>query len=400
MKQQSQCKTTKSLTEFDDMCDDVIDSILNLLALEDLANMADTNKRIRNIAGSVFSRKYGNSFISIDHRSVQSVIRIEIVGNAGARFKLLRNFGEYIRFIRLDYSSSYAISAECAERHVRIWTRVLEYFAEYCADSVEEMILTSNPAPPFPLIKPLTNMQTFFYISKIDLDALELNQNLPKLAISHWLKPIEKPFPMLKNAQLSCNDVHSFVSFLRMNKQITKLTLKIHTREEDNYKDLIYSSICENLELLQKLQIDTPSSKRNAGSKTIDTLQLYGWNYERDIFEFDNLEKLTLDGSYGRVDSMNLILRNKGLKILILDKNLLLDNNLKLYTDWRIIFRELHNLEKVTIKHIREKEDAAVLKTVFGNEWDCLGGYSDYRYESQLQFLKKAYKGLREMKRN
>ncbi|XP_055307764.1 ubiquitin-like domain-containing CTD phosphatase 1, partial [Sitodiplosis mosellana] len=53
-------------TRFDDLCDDVIDSILYLLELQDLAYVSDVNKQLRNIAGSVFSRKYGNHLISID----------------------------------------------------------------------------------------------------------------------------------------------------------------------------------------------------------------------------------------------------------------------------------------------------------------------------------------------
>lgn len=47
------------LMEFEGMCDNVINIILHNLDAEDLANFSDTNNRSRNIAASVFFRKFG-----------------------------------------------------------------------------------------------------------------------------------------------------------------------------------------------------------------------------------------------------------------------------------------------------------------------------------------------------
>lgn len=53
-------------TEFNDLYDDAIAMILFYLDIKDLTTISDTNKRLRNIAGLVFSRKYGKHLLSID----------------------------------------------------------------------------------------------------------------------------------------------------------------------------------------------------------------------------------------------------------------------------------------------------------------------------------------------
>lgn len=101
--------------EFNDLCDNVINIILCDLELQDLANISDTNSRLRNIAASVFSRRYGNHVISfgvsIEPDSAIRELRIDQlrlfknkmipkIYEITIWFKILRNFGKFIKFIR------------------------------------------------------------------------------------------------------------------------------------------------------------------------------------------------------------------------------------------------------------------------------------------------------------
>lgn len=104
---------TSTTTKFDDMCEDVIDMILCCLKLEDLANVSDTSRRLRSIAGSVFSRNHTNQLVSIDCFDPSDEMgRADIyviykdkpvvrIADAKVWFRLLRNFGSFIKYIRI-----------------------------------------------------------------------------------------------------------------------------------------------------------------------------------------------------------------------------------------------------------------------------------------------------------
>lgn len=134
--------------KFTKIYDDAIEAILSYLTLEDLANISDTCRRLRNIAGSVFFQKHKNRFISFfvfkhlytdyekeSHMSLpiftcknRSTTRIT---DARIWFKLLRNFGESIKFINLycerDMKSDIKLQG------------VNEYIFKYCANSLETL---------------------------------------------------------------------------------------------------------------------------------------------------------------------------------------------------------------------------------------------------------------------
>lgn len=145
--------------KFDDMCDDAIEMILSYLELADLANISDVSKRLQIIAKSIYSRKHAHRLICIDafqfdlntasftfYCKIKPIIRIN---DAKVWFKLIRNFGESIKYIYIksDYLRSWD------ERNIpSSYKYVIEYILEYCADSLEALELFQYPF--LPLNKP------------------------------------------------------------------------------------------------------------------------------------------------------------------------------------------------------------------------------------------------------
>lgn len=312
-------KNEKTPTGFNDLCDKVVDIILNNLELTDLANISDTNTRLRNIAGSVFSRKYANHLISfgVIYYSIKScelelewyarrnfisckdkpIIRI---GDSKIWFKVLRNFGKFIKFIN--------VVSQIAHSSTRIpnaLENLAKYITEYCSDSMEFLELRDYPY--FISNKTFSKLHEFRERNCLSeacmTEALKLMPNLRSLAVIYAPVALEKSFPKLERVKLllrSVKDVHSFISFLQFNQQITylKLDSEVHNETTVNYFDLIYSSIEQNLTHLKLFKCSITNSKRDSIEqnriyqfKTVESLNLSPcYVYP---FEFDNLQKLT-----------------------------------------------------------------------------------------------------------
>lgn len=344
-------------TEFNDMYDDVIEMILHCLQLEDLANVSDTSKRLRNIAGSVFSQKYRNHLISIDifdhvkNRVLLNGLHIRCknepivrITDAKIWFKLLRNFGESIKYIRIQSDPI---------KHFGPAKNVIEYVLEYCrTDSLE--VLGLEYYPFLPLNKPLTSLTEFFgYHYRVVFEAVELMPNIRTLGLSRVPKAINNCFPHLTKVSLllrNSEDAQLFINFTCKNRQIKKLKLTI---EFDNFdRNEIYSSIVERLPELKSLRISLDFSKIDTTRlistyrfKTIETFSISGFGNtmydEIGSFEFTDLKKLTFSPTVTDVDWTNVILRNKKLKIIKTYFNRRIDYDL--------LIRELPELEKLII---------------------------------------------------
>lgn len=174
-KEEKQSHNEKTPTGFNDMCDNVIDLILCHLQLEDLANVSDTSKRLKNIAGSVFSRRHGHRLISFDafHHSHdvseleremrekttknycknKAIVRIH---DAKIWFKLMRNFGGSIQFMRIECVCK--VNSNVPVTNIPIaYENVIKYVFEYCSDSLEVLELKGYP---FMLLnKPLSKLR-------------------------------------------------------------------------------------------------------------------------------------------------------------------------------------------------------------------------------------------------
>lgn len=332
--------------EFNKMCDHVIDMILCHLDLADLATVSDTNRRLKNIAGSIFSRKYSHHLISIDEFNFEEkpialmrsdsyvycknkvIIRIS---EAKIWLKLLRNFGEYIKFLRIE-----CVNMELNKPPSNILC-VLEnmnkYIFKYCSDSLE--ILELHLYPFFKLIKPLKKLQDFTLRSlnvvntSANYEALEMMPNLHTLNLKYVPKMPAKYFSKLERVFLELRTdehVKLFISLLHKNRHIKYVALRIFEKEITlNYKELIYPSIDE-MEQIETLKLDmreiingnrqTLEDSSIYHFKTIKTFEyLPSFRKQFASFKFDHLEQFTLDHA-NNMEWLNFILRNKKLKIL------------------------------------------------------------------------------------
>lgn len=377
-------KEKKTLTEFDDMIDDVIEMILYCLELKDLANVSDTSRRLRKIAGSVFSRKYRDDLISInasepDNRAMIMKIDPNFISckkpvisifDANIWFKILRNFGKSIRFIRV-------ISEQEVERRelkiVSSWKNVTKYVLKYCCtDSLEVLEFKWYH---FFLNKSLVNLQEFFGHISLPHEALKLMPNIRTLKLINVPKSLETHFPHLEKVSLrlkGTEDVQLFCSFLHMNPQLKKLILYLLLKDRN---ELIYSTIIENLPNLEVFKVSTSYHTKTRANpiqihrfNTIDKFSLTGfpvtvWR-EVDSFEFNDLKKLSLLAGARNNDYTNFIVRNKKLKIL--------KTRLTCIIDYRRLVSELHELDKIIIDYkLHEKRNLfSTIARGLGKEWE------------------------------
>lgn len=363
-------------TKFDDLCDDVIDIILCCLKLEDLTNVSDTNKRLRTIACSVFSRNHANQLISIDcfdpsdeiekwdalvSYKNKSIVR---VADAKVRFKLLRNFGNLIKYIRIQVRGKDGFNIPTS------WRNVNNYLIDYCVDFLEVLELYTDTHNYFVLDKTLLRLQQFFGHAKVMFKTVELMPNLNKLSLWRVPQTLKRCFPKLENVKLVLateDAVHSFVSFMEMNNQIKVLNLQLHLK---SCHDLIFSSIVENLPQLKTMEIfvlyELDTTERIYRFDSIDTLIL--WNCKEAIlksFHFKCcLKELSLSIFVGDTFWVSFVLRHKKLKVLTLSSAKRARENGRL----RLLLNELLDLEKLKLFHLVEKENR-IVKKILGSEW-------------------------------
>lgn len=378
--------------EFNEMCDHVIDMILCHLDLADLATVSDTNIRLKNIAGSVFSRKYSHHLISMDAFNYEKdpfdlmrsnsfvycknkvIIRIS---DTKIWFKLLRNFGEYIKFLRI----------ECVKPPSNILC-VLEnmnkYLSKYCSDSLE--ILQLFQYPVFKLIKPLTKLQDFTLRSlkavntSENNEALEMMPNLRTLSLNYVPKMPAKYFSKLERVFLWLrNDEHVnlFISLLHKNRHIKYVELRIFEKEITlNYKELIYPTI-DQMEQIETLKLEMVGGIEDSLIYHFKTIKTFRYASVRNLFasfKFDHLEQFTLEYA-SNTEWLNFILRNKKLKILKFRRLTLKWLSSEFVQNF---LSEMPELEQIIVKFAR-KDSNLIFGQNLGYKWE----------QTQIEDLKK-----------
>lgn len=379
----------KTVMEFDDMCDNVIDIILYNLELEDLANISDTNSRLRNMAASIFSRKYGNRLVSFDvfhhydmddfslkiHMCLVTVSQrhkqIIRVSKSNIWFKLLRNFGEFMKFIRIQDIDS----IEPKIKIPNVLENLFQYVLKYCTDSLE--ILELHSCPFFIFNKPLNKLHEFHFLEAIEPRSITLNlmPNIRSLNIHYLPKTLVKHFPKLERITLFLahdeESLCSFISFLRLNRQITYLRF---IGMNPDHRDRVYSSIEEYLTKLKILKMPRGTLKRNAMEpiptyrlKTIEKFSFWCLNrkFNEYSFEFKELKKIRIHANLSLECIKFLVLNIRKIKTLKIFLNH------KYYYDRDAIVKELTQLTELEyiITRSRRMEYILTLKTALGNEW-------------------------------
>lgn len=229
------------------------------------------------------------------------------IGDAEIWFKLLRNFGEFIKFFRIQ-CHFYDLSNELKTKIPNALKNLIIYVHEYCTDSLE--ILELRCYPFFCSNKPLIKLKKFFapecfqrqnigiYQWEHRITELsELMPNLNSLYLTDVPKILEEHFPKLERVELTLKckeDVHSFNSFLHLNRQIIWLKLFIFIDEQS---DLIFSSIEENLTQLNFLYISNSyrlAPTRTYQFKTIKEFKAGFFTHFKllNSIQFEDLKKL------------------------------------------------------------------------------------------------------------
>lgn len=166
-----------SRTKITDINIDCLEKICNFLSFEDLLNIADTNKHLKQAADLVYTLKYGNSLVyiptlrkilDVHHNNCNTLIMYSLK----TVLQALRCFGHIISL--LNISPLTKIDASFAF--------VMEYVGEYCANQLKELKFCVPTENALHLLKkPLLKVQ------KLDIEQMNgvsinlINQLFPNL---------------------------------------------------------------------------------------------------------------------------------------------------------------------------------------------------------------------------
>ncbi|XP_037042614.1 uncharacterized protein LOC119078968 [Bradysia coprophila] len=376
----------KSTVKFNDMSDHVIDVILCELPLEDLANISDTSTRLRDIASSVFLRKHAHRLISMDvfHYGINICDKLREhykkdfpvycehnamlrISAAPIWFKLLRNFGATIKHVRIHghtTNDTYTLN---------VMPNLIKYVSDFCSDSLETLeALAGNQFLTFK--RPLTNLREFCLFSGRfeSLEALESMPNVRTLKLSRVPKTIAKFYAKLERVHLvveSDEEVQTFISFIRLNRQIKYLHLVIFHDCRPEHNDAIYSSIADNLTQLTTFKLCESNVPQLVSRHRFQGVESFSVECRGPLhmFEFNGLRKLTLRGVFAYPPNcVTIAQRYKDLKILKLP---LLEEAHVNASFIQNLLKKLPELEQISV--YRDKQNRwSTLKNLLGRKWE------------------------------
>lgn len=364
------------------MCDDAIDMILCDLQLEDLVNVCDTSKRLKAVAGAVFSRKYARRLFSMDvlryshyniyagdfHVPVYSKDD-ETVRISDAHFwlKLMRNFGGFVKHIRI-----YHFDDNHGLHDHNVLEQLVNYVFDFCDNSLKTLNVVGYRLLTFH--RPLRKLKEFCFNSKhlASTEAFDLMPNLRILKLVHFPVTLVKSFPKLGRIDVKLQkdeEVQAFIPFLHLNPQIKYLRLQILSRCGTQHNDHIYASIAAHLTQLKTFKLfvlNQPEVITQHRFRSVESFSI-GYGHQRIIFEFDDLKKMTLQWinsvpSYCR----NVVKLNKKLKILKLND---LHESFLNESVIQDLLNELPELQKIIV-YSRTESRYSTLKDLLGPEWE------------------------------
>lgn len=372
-----------------DICDDAIEIILKHLNLEELVNCADTNKRLNQIAQSVYSQKYRDCVLWFGnedkgHDITEKHIRIDITAIC---FKLIRNFGKFIKTIEVGYVADLNVEDELNKNAAR-YKNMNEYVSEYCADSLEEITLFDFPF--FKMNKPMKKLQKFcvhdHLINRKNrsayLESISCMENLRCFMLESYKigipKALENYIPTLEEIYLKLyyySDMDTFIQCLKMNQQIKKLHLNHQVGLRDNEILLSIANGSQIKELKLSLRRSDPfQNVQNCRFRTIEifTFELITLNAVKDL-TFDVLKELYYGSDFRckklyfdltSISScfMDFALRHKKLKKIQFKNNFITNVDLCKLQD------ELPELEEIVFNCVEEPM-LKVLQKHFNRGW-------------------------------
>lgn len=369
-----------------DLCDDIIEIILKNLDPKELANCADTNRRINKIAQPIYSRKYRNHLLWIKNTTdvyQHSFVPIKINVFDARRFKFIRNFGKFIRIIQLEGRNV------AFQRNLFLDNKFIEYILEYCAASLEDITLVNCQF--FKLNKSQKKLHTFAVHdhgrNKFGHDYSESIKWMTNLRCFKMIiydcpnsfgvpKALEMCIPTLEEVQLeikSRNDIKPFIEFLRMNPQVETLFLFLHNKtcnyNEIDDKVFLWIGQYSKIKQFNLIIMDDDYVIANLRFKTIEVLTLTTFNISvsNDLI-FDELKELNLQCGNWRIreDFIEFISRQKKLKKICFHNFYSMNEN-----DLYKLQNEMPELEEIVFNCAIActSQPKSILKSNFSSNW-------------------------------
>lgn len=215
-----------------DLNPDCLEHIFKYLHIEDLLNVADSRKSLKNAVDQAFTCKY-------EKRILISLIfmiplietqlkngREEKIECFGSTLKFLRCFGKLIAAIKIHFfPKSTAKSKTNALRH---------YLGEYCTEKLTELNILHCPNGFIPVSKPFVSLEKLHFVAAMDAKLIDLNRCFPKLSYLCLVgvsnlnpKCFEVHLPHLKNYTVFGKVKVTFLrNCLRLNPQIEILKIQ------------------------------------------------------------------------------------------------------------------------------------------------------------------------------
>lgn len=172
------------ITNITDINDDCLEHIFKKLSFDDLLNVADSCKRLKNAARLAFTSKYGRHMVRINgyFQRIRSILmsdkEIEIKGRSTC-LKVLRCFGASMTKLA---TLPFVYERECDD--------IDRYLDEYCAESVVE--LEYGRVTLYNLKKQFTKVESVRFTNyEFQCHRDDINVQFPNLRVTveHWVDP-------------------------------------------------------------------------------------------------------------------------------------------------------------------------------------------------------------------
>lgn len=269
---------------------DCLEEIGRTLPFDDLLNIADSSKMLKDMADSVFKQKYGKHLcIVLDCSRGEEKISAKNDGNTSVNgwknnFQTVRNFGHMISTL------TFSMRGKPSNRNKKLIKRFFTYVNEYCGDSLIDIKLggipkdTLNHLPkPFPFVKKL-HIEGYFNGKLLS----QLFPNVHKIIFRYY------SWKNFQNVGTQFQNLEYLVLWPQDKMKFREIS------EKSTYDSKIYSLLRSNPQLKSLALPVIP--KANIRDKIINLMRM--------PIQFNQLEKLTLSFSSVAFDEFETFLMN------------------------------------------------------------------------------------------
>lgn len=215
---------------------DCLEEILSFLDLEDLLNVADTNRRLHRAAGFVFDQKYRKKQLYLSPFSLTTVENLTF----DEEFICIVDIQYCLRFIRCFGPSISQVAIECTDDDEGCCTELFRYVNKYCANSLIELnvegcdkSIFDRMHQPFEKIEEISfqncalnqlKLNEYFpQVKRLSLNRSRINSqyiavNLPHLEYFQYAGNIDNELPEHVTME-------NFEQFIRLNPQLESITI-------------------------------------------------------------------------------------------------------------------------------------------------------------------------------